>query len=212
MPCLRRSRRQWLNACGGPFDVNPALPTAVAGAVSTLGDSITAGTTVTTPWPTTLGTALGGSYPVTNNGVNASTTSDLVTRWFGTIKGTGKKWLTVLGGVVDALNSVPAEVAILNLKTIYENAMRDGVRVVPITILPYGSYASWTSGGQAIIDAINTWIRSYCAARSIPYVEAYNSALNDGAGNLATIYNGDGLHPNQAGADYIETLVRAKFP
>jgi lysophospholipase L1-like esterase len=182
-----------------------------AGSVSCLGDSITLGSGVTTPWPTTLGTNLGGGYPVTNNGVNGANSTAQLTTWAATVKPTGKKWMTIEAGVVDAIQDVPSAVTISNLQTIYEDAMRSGVRIIPITCLPFGNYTLWSAPRQALLDTTNAWIRSYCG-NSIPYVEAYNSALNDGSGKLAAGYDsGDGLHPNQSGADFIESIVRPKF-
>ena len=188
---------------------SPAQPAGTPGLIACVGDSITKGDAAATPWPALLAADLGGGYSSTNHGVNGTNTSQFVTRWLDTVKPTAPKWMTVLGGVVDAIQDVPSDITIENLSYIYADAMASGVRVVPMTIAPFGQYSLWNAGRQAKIDAVNAWIR----ARGLPYVDLYNSALNDGSGNLAAAYDsGDHLHPNTAGAAYIESLVRAAFP
>lgn len=184
------------------------------GPVLALGDSITNGSLVTTPYPTTLLAALGAGWSMTNAGVNNERVDQMNTRWLSTYRGTGKKWVVLLGGVNDIIQgAATADVIISRLLPLYESILKDGARLVPVTILPWKDHANWTTGRQTITEEVNAWIAWWCLTHGVPYVDAYNSALNDGTGALAAAYDtGDHIHPNQAGTDYLATLIRAAFP
>ena len=198
---------------GRSLSFTPNVTQTTAGGVVCIGDSITNGSLVTTPYPSTLQTDLGGTYSVVNAGVNNDRTTNVLTRWNSTYKSTSPKWVVVLAGVNDAIGGLTADSAILNLLTVYESALKVGARVIPMTCTPWNTYASWTGTMGGVTDAINSWIAWWCGTYSVPYVDLNGSALNNGSGALAGIYDsGDHLHPNQAGTDLIESLVRAKFP
>jgi len=183
------------------------------GRVVCMGDSITFGGVVTTPYPTTLQTALGGSYTVVNAGLNGDQTSGMLNRWRTTYRSTSPTWMPILGGVNDAIGTGSIDSISLNLLTMYEEAQKQGCQIIPMTLTPWKSYASWTAPKGTVTDGVNSWIAWWCGQYGIQYVDLNGSALNDGSGNLAGAYDsGDHLHPNQAGTDLIETLVRAKFP
>jgi len=81
--------------------------------------------------------------------------------------------------------------------------------------VPRGASAGWTGDKQTLLLALNTWIRAYCTAHSTTAtcIDLYNSALNDGSGNLAAMYDSmDGLHPNASGEQYIASQVTMVLP
>lgn len=52
-----------------------------------------------------------------------------------------------------------------------------------------------TAPQQAVIDAYNAWLRTYCTANSIRLYDLYAHA-HDGAGNYKTVWTSDGIHPS----------------
>ncbi|WAC61462.1 GDSL-type esterase/lipase family protein [Brevundimonas sp. SL130] len=88
-----------------------------------------------------------------------------------------------------------------------------GLRVFLATILPYEGANYWSEPGEAVRQAVNTWIRSGGEADG---VIDFDAVMRDreNPGHLASVYDsGDRLHPNDAGfkamADAIDlTLFR----
>ena len=198
---------------GRSLNWSPSSSSVTPGAVVALGDSITEGTAsgLATPYPSTLATDLGAGWSMTNAGVPNDRVDQMATRWTASYKGTGKKWVVLLGGVNDIINGATTDVVIDRLLPLYESILKDGARRIPVTITPWKTHASWTAGRQTTTDEVNAWIAWWCTTNNVPYVDAYNSSLNDGAGNCI-LCQADGIHPTQAGANYLESIVRAKFP
>ncbi|GAB2908265.1 SGNH/GDSL hydrolase family protein [Rhodococcus aerolatus] len=74
-----------------------------------------------------------------------------------------------------------------------------GVRLVLGTLTPYGGAAVATPEGEAVRQAVNTWIRGSTVADAVVDLDA---AVRDPADptRLASAYDsGDGLHPGDAG-------------
>lgn len=191
----------------------PDSSSVTPGAVVALGDSITNGSLVATPYPTTLATNLGAGWSVLNAGVNNDQLSQMTTRWNSTYKGTGKKWVVLLGGVNDIISggAISADAVINKLLPLYESILKDGARLVPVTLTPWSNHASWTAGRQTITEDVNNWIAWWCTTNNVPYVNAYD-ALRTGTALSAGYDTGDGIHPNQSGTDFLESLIEAAFP
>lgn len=105
-------------------------------------------------------------------------------------------------GVNDVLASVSASTIQANLAAI-EALLPDAHF---ITIPPCGNYTSWTSGKEAIRQAVNSWMLS-----NLGNVTDIELVIGDGDGDqpvlLAEYDSGDGLHWNEAGdrrvAEYV---------
>lgn len=120
----------------------------------------------------------------------------------------------VLGGINDIRTTSDSAADIFaRLHLTYDEVLAEGSHLYLITLFPFGNFAGWTAPKQAVLEDLNVLIRSFCASDSrVTCIDAYNSDLRDGI-NLAAIYDsGDGLHQNQAGSDYLSTLVHAVLP
>lgn len=177
-----------------------------------LGDSITAGFGVTTSYPATLQTQLAGTWKIANQGLAGDTTTMMLVRWYSTIKRQAPGTLVLLGGTNDLGTGVSAAATWANLLTMYLEARSLGMRLVPVTVLPRNGSGGWDGTKEAQRQLLNAQILAWCSANGVTCVDAA-ADMDDGSGALKAAYRqADLLHPNQAGADRLATLVRAAFP
>jgi lysophospholipase L1-like esterase len=182
--------------------------------IAALGDSITQGNTagVTTPWPAVLQTTLGGSWLATNAGYSGETATNQIARYGAGLRRQGHGSLVVLLGINDLKADATAASVWSGLNSMLEQARVEGRRVVPVTLLPWKGYASWTQPREDQRLALNASILAWCTATGSTCVDAA-ADMDDGTGTLKAAYDsGDHHHPNQAGHDRLATLVRAAFP
>lgn len=180
--------------------------------IAGIGDSITQGVNqIPTRWVQQTGVALGRAvWALGNTGLSAAVCLDNYRLY---VAGKGYAGITVLCGVNSLINGDSAASIFTSLQAIYDEARAAGLRVTPATIVPWASYASSTAPKQTQTLALNTLIMNYCTTNSLTCVDLYNSALNDGSGNLAAGYDsGDHLHPNAAGGVLIGSLFAAAAP
>lgn len=178
-----------VDICGCDF-------TAVA-----LGDSVTLGSLVTTPYPQTVATLRHVS--VINAGVSGNTTAQMLTRWTSTYKTAPYQMLFLMGGLNDSAGQEAATVA--TLTTLATQAVSSGYQVRLLFVTPCAAQA-------AQIATINALLSQY-AATNPPSVKVLDvwTPLSQGNG-LAPIYDsGDGRHPNQAGTNLIANVVSNSF-
>lgn len=172
--------------------------------VIALGDSITSG------YAGALSSALGSSYTTLNYGVGGQNSTSIKARWetYRTMYDVAS--VAILAGYHDVNSGATSSAVLANLTAMYDEAIADGTQVVPCTLTPVAGVAGWTVAKTTVLEEVNTGIRDYCTLHSITCVDLHASALNDGAGNLAAIYDsGDHLHPNAAGQTLIANAVKA---
>jgi hypothetical protein len=101
--------------------------------------------------------------------------------------------LIILAGVNDLASGRPLSDTKAALARMYNTASTAGVRVVAVTLTPWGSHRSG-SKLQAATEELNSWIRSsgYTPVDTAP-LGTYDGAL------LQQFDSGDGLHLNVAG-------------
>ena len=97
-------------------------------------------------------------------------------------------------------NSGPltAEELIWGLRQVVDRAHQRGIKVIGCTILPYEGAAYYRETGEAIRQAVNTWIRT---SGVYDAVVDFDAATRDPAspGRLRAEFDpGDRLHPNDA--------------
>ena len=181
--------------------------------VACLGDSITltASSRATKPYPHQLEHQLNALYPgeyaVANYGTGAHRSDQNLTTWTNNIRGRGFDVLVLLTGINDIVQDVSAATAWGNINTIVDEAKSDGLTVVLITVMPFGSYTSWTVGRQAVLDTLLTSIR---AETGLTVLDLYPSwETSAGSDILLASYDvGDGLHPGETGTTALATAVR----
>ncbi|MGE0057009.1 MAG: GDSL-type esterase/lipase family protein [Dehalococcoidia bacterium] len=109
----------------------------------------------------------------------------------------------LLCGINDVIQGVSAATIEANLTLLIAELNNP----VVVCLLPFGNYASWDAGKEAVRVAVNTWIKANVAT----YVDA-ELVMGDGDGSqpvlLAEYDSGDGLHPN---ADGNTALAEAIF-
>jgi lysophospholipase L1-like esterase len=119
----------------------------------------------------------------------------------------GVKWLIVLEGINDigrgatnAAEAVSAEDLIGAYKQIIEQAHTFGIKVIGGTLPPYEGANYARESGEAVREAVNTWIRTSGAYDGIIDFEAATRDRDDPKRRLRPEFDpGDHLHPNDAG-------------
>jgi len=194
-------------------DVSFRAGTTPTTAVAWIGDSITFGFGVTTPPPSKLQGQLSAVHVVGNYGTNGHLISNCQSTWTNHVKpalaatNAANKKLILLCSVNDLRAGTSAASIWTTYDAIITDALAAGVSVYPVTILPWKNDASWTAARQTETETLNTNIRNRA---SVTEIEAYSNMGGADPAALATAYDqGDGLHPNQTGADYLAGLVKA---
>lgn len=205
-----------------------------AGAIVTIGDSITDGTASTTDtnnrWPdhltrrlanagvrmTVLNAGIGGNR-VLNDGVGPGALArfdrDVIAQ-------TGVTHVIVLEGINDIgqgrQNASPSATDLIGAhKQMIERAHSRGIKIYGATLTPFEGARYWTPEGEAKRQALNEWIRT---SKSYDAVFDFDAAVRDPnhpTKTLAQYDPGDHLHLNAAGykavADTIDlTLFRLR--
>jgi lysophospholipase L1-like esterase len=194
--------------------------------VVAFGDSITDGSRSTpdthNTWPAILATRLAadkatrhiaivnqgiGGNRVLTDGANFAGVSALARLDRDVLSQPGVKWLMLLEGINDigngtapnAVNPVTADQLIWGLRQIIDRARRHGIKVIGCTLTPFEGAGYYRETGEAIRQAVNTWIRTSGAYDA---VVDFDAATRDPAspGRLRPEFDpGDHLHPNDAG-------------
>jgi len=232
-PTLPQPRLARAPAILTEVEVAPAQPTSV---VVTLGDSITEGAASTINafrgWPDRLADRLAAAsgkerWAVVNAGISGNR---LLTYGSGpnalarldrdVLSVPGVKAIILLEGINDigrsftprgSVEQVTADALIAADKQIIERAHEHGIRVIGATLTPYRGAAYWSEKGEAVREALNTWIRT---SGAFDGVIDFAPTVADKADPLRfdpRFNDGDKLHPNDAGyqamADAVDLRV-----
>jgi lysophospholipase L1-like esterase len=198
------------------------LAPADAGAVITIGDSITDGakSTIDTNqrWPDELARRLQAdpkyrNLSVLNEGISGNKIlldgagpSALARFDRDVLAQSGAKYLLILEGINDIgrLHGTPdvgltAADLISALNQMVVRAHTHGIAVVGCTLTPYHGAGYYTENGEAIRKAVNQWIRTGGVLDGFVDFEAAVRDPNHPDTFLPTVDPGDHLHPNDAG-------------
>jgi lysophospholipase L1-like esterase len=158
-----------------------------------------------------LDTLLGSKWYVVNKGIQGQTTTDMLARFTTDITSHADcEYVTILGGINDVIAGSTALTIESNLQAMYTAAHNASIKVVGITLLPFKGNVNWTSGKQAVVDSVNTWIKN--TATNVDYKVDDYAVFNDPAhpGMMLPQYYGtspDYLHPNLAGYLFLGTTI-----
>ena len=196
---------------------------ADAATVVTFGDSITDGDQSTPDtigmWPALLATRLQANRAtarvgVVNAGISGNrllgdNTSGLARLMRDALAVPGVKWITVLEGINDITGATrpgqtpsptfTAESLIAAYRQIIETAHMHGVAVIGCTITPYGGSNVHSESGEAIRQAVNTWIRTGGAFDAVIDFDAATRDPKNPARFRTEADSPDLLHPGDAG-------------
>jgi lysophospholipase L1-like esterase len=198
------------------------LAAADAGAVITIGDSITDGakSTIDTNqrWPDELARRLQAdpkyrNLSVLNEGISGNKIlldgagPNVLARFDrDVIAQSGAKYLLILEGINDIgrLHGTPdagltAADLISALNQMVVRAHAHGIAVIGCTLTPYHGAGYYTENGEAIRKAVNEWIRTGGVLDGFVDFEAAVRDPNHPDTFLPTVDPGDHLHPNDAG-------------
>jgi lysophospholipase L1-like esterase len=209
------------------------LASANAGAVITIGDSITDGarSTVDTNqrWPDELARRLQADpkyrhLAVLNEGISGNKIlldgagPNALARFDrDVIAQSGAKYLLILEGINDIgrLHSVPDGVTaadlIFALDQMILRAHTHGIAVIGCTLTPYHGAGYYTENGEAIRKAVNDWIRTSGAFDGVVDFEAAVRDPNHPDTILPADDPGDHLHPNDAGYKVMGDAIDLKL-
>jgi lysophospholipase L1-like esterase len=204
----------------------PPQPKAPAGTVVTFGDSITDGDQSTPDriamWPALLAARLQANASTRNIGVvNAGisgnrligdNTSGLARLTLHALSVPGVKWMTLLEGINDitgATRPMPpgtppppplsADDLIAAYKQVIAMAHMHGVKVIGCTLTPYAESRAYSDAGEAIRQAVNTWIRTSNAFDAVVDFDAVTRDPKQPNRLRPDADSPDSLHPGDPG-------------
>jgi lysophospholipase L1-like esterase len=126
----------------------------------------------------------------------------------------GVKWVMVLEGINDIGHgaTTPAEMVtadelIAGHKQLIERAHTHGIQAIGCTLTPFEGASYSRENGEAIREALNTWIRTSGAYDAVVDFEAATRDPNNPKRIRADFDPGDHLHPNDAGYQAMANAV-----
>ena len=184
-----------------------ALPATEPGRVVFYGDSIT------DSWgrqPET-GEFFPGK-PYVNRGISGQTTPQMVVRFRQDVIDLHPAVVVILAGTNDiAGNTGPSTLGMIedNFASMAELAKANGIRVIFASITP-STDIPWRRGLHPAekIRTLNAWLKEYCAAHSLTYLDYY-SALTNADGGMKDELTIDGVHANLKGYALMAPLAQA---
>ena len=183
-----------------------ALPATVPGRVVFYGDSIT------DFWVQNGGKFFPGK-PYVNRGITGQTTPQMLVRFRQDVVQLHPDVVVILAGTNDiAGNTGPSTQEMIedNFKSMTEIARANGIRVILASTTPAAKYP-WKpeiADPAGKIEALNGWIKSYCAQEKLTYLD-YWTAMAGPDGGMKPGISLDGVHPNAAGYVIMEPLAEA---
>jgi len=200
--------------------------------IVTFGDSITDGALLTPDtehnWPTLLAARLAANKRTAGFAVaNAAISGNQILGEGGganalarldrdVLSLSGVKWMMLLEGINDigklgrpatAAEPLSAEDLIGGYRQIIEAAHTHGIKVAGCTLTPYGGAGYFTEKGEAIREAVNTWIRTSGAFDGVVDFDAATRDPNDLKRYRPEFDHGDHLHPGAAGAQAMANAI-----
>ena len=183
-----------------------------------LGDSYTIGTALDDPaerWPDQLVAALASEPPglelVANLGVNGWTSGDLIRTELPELDRLRPEFASLLVGVNDVVQRVPAEAYAANLDWILDDLLGrlPAERLVAVATPDYTVTPSGADYGDPVAQAAgirrnNEILRAAAGARGVAFVDIHDLSLR--AATDRSLVASDGLHPS--GAQYAVWVER----
>ena len=154
--------------------------------------------------------------PYVNRGIGGQTTPQMLVRFREDVIALQPKVVVVLAGTNDiAGNTGPMSLEEIesNYSSFAELAKAHDIHVVFSSVLPINNYTAeskelFADRSPAKILALNKWLRDYCVAQGIVYLD-YFTPMVDEKGLLKRNLSEDGLHPNKSGYAIMAPLAEA---
>lgn len=133
-------------------------------------------------------------WKVLNRGVNGERSDQILRRFNQDVSAFKPDTVIVLAGVNDLYQGYSPESVKKNLILIYERALKEKIRVLACTVLPFDHARPEV---LSRIQEVNRWIESYAQEKGLDFCDTYR-AVEDPA-RLGKLFGSpDGLHPNVA--------------
>lgn len=115
-------------------------------------------------------------------------------------------YVIVWGGINSVRADVSAASIISDLQDMYDVAHAMGMIVIAVNISPFKTSIYWTSGRQAVLDTVNSWISTSDADYKIDvYSPLESSSSSD---TLLSAYDsGDHLHLSAYGYSLVGDII-----
>ena len=148
--------------------------------------------------------------PYINRGISGQTTPQMLIRFRPDVINLKPGVVVILAGTNDiAGNTGPSTLEMIedNIKSMVDIAKANKIKVVLSSVLPAYEFG-WNPSVKPAekIAALNLWIKNYCSANKIVYLDYYSSLVDDRKG-LKKEYSEDGVHPNNKGYFVMEPLA-----
>jgi lysophospholipase L1-like esterase len=158
------------------------------------------------------GTKFFPGKPYVNRGISGQTTAQMVVRFRQDVIDLHPAAVLILAGTNDvAGNTGPTtpQMTEENWTSMAELAKVNGIRVIFAGITPTTDFP-WRRGLHPAekIRALNAWLKEYCAAHSLTYLDYY-SALVNAEGGMKAELTIDGVHANVKGYEVMAPLAQA---
>lgn len=173
--------------------------------IAAMGDSMTANGT----YVNELSSLLGLGWKITNMGISGGLAFGMDVR-FSEVTDSSAEYTIILGGINDISQNQTQQDIKDALQSMYTKASNAGIKVVAMTILPFGNSTVYTAPKETMRNDINLWILN--EAIDIDHVVDIATVLQDPVDtkDLNPIYDsGDGLHPNTAGYELIAETINS---
>jgi lysophospholipase L1-like esterase len=152
--------------------------------------------------------------PYLNRGIGGQTTPQMLVRFRQDVIDLHPKAVVILAGTNDiAGNTGPMRLEDIesDYASLAELARANHIAVVFSSVLPVNNYTPksqdfFAQRSPEKILALNRWLKDYCAAHSLVYLD-YFTAMVDDKGLLKRDLAEDGLHPNAAGFKIMAPLA-----
>ena len=169
------------------------------------------GASMTEGWGRNGSTFFSGK-PYVNRGISGQTTAQMVVRFRQDVIDLHPKAVLILAGTNDvAGNTGPTtpEMTEENWQSMADLAKANGIRVIFASITPSTDFP-WRRGLHPAekIRALNAWLKEYCAAHSLTYLDYYTSLTNAEGGMKAEL-TVDGVHATVKGYEVMAPLAQA---
>ena len=151
-----------------------------------------------------------------NRGISGQTTSQMLVRFQQDVISLRPAVVVILAGTNDvAGNTGPISIPDIeaNFVSMAELAKANGVKMIVSSVTPVHDYTPQAQDfffqrDPAKILALNAWLKDYCAAHGLIYLD-YFSAMVDDRGLLRENLAIDGLHPVDAGYKIMASLAES---
>jgi lysophospholipase L1-like esterase len=169
------------------------------------------GDSITDFWGRRAGRFFPGK-PYINRGISGQTTPQMLIRFTPDVIALQPKAVVILAGTNDiAGNTGPSTLAMIedNLAAMTTLAQAHGIKVILASVMPTCDYIRNQSDRRpnSKIIELNNWIKQYAANHNATYLDYFTPMLDD-KGFLKQELTGDGLHPNDAGYDFIMPIAQ----